>query len=142
MEYLIDKEALKDKVIKEISRFAAGAHADDGSSLFDAYKILSRDHATILDYIEGGVSAICVRLIDISSKEDNKIVFDISDFIPSMEGPAKEELDRYIVYNACWQWVEDKAAAEGNPYKQRADEALANANILLKTRKSPKSYKK
>lgn len=138
MDYVIDKEALKGKVIKEISRFAAGAHSDDGSSLFDAYKILSRDHDTVLDYIEDGISSICVTLVDISTKEEGKIVFNVPDFITSMEEPAKKELDRYIVYRACKQWVEDKAGAETNPYEQRANEALTNANILLKTRKSPK----
>ena len=138
MEYTIDKEDLKGKIIKEISRLAAESRGDDGSSLFDAYKVLSRDHDTILDYIDAGIDAICVALIGITTKKDGALTFTVPDFISSMEGAVGKELESYIVYHACSLWVEDKSMTESDTYKKRAESALTNANILLKTRKSPK----
>lgn len=140
MEYVIDKESLKKSAIKEISRYAASAYGDDGSSLYDAFKVTSRDDSVIEGYIDDGISAICVRLFDVATRGDDAIEFEVPDFDSSMENEVSKELERFVVYNACSLWIADKNEKESEKYEKRAIASLDRAHILLKSRKAPKRY--
>ena len=138
MEYVINKESLLQAVTKEISRFAAGAYGEDGTSLFDAYKVTSRDGETLQEYISDGVSAICSRLFDVATKEDDKVYFNVPDFDSSLSAVTQEELDRFVKNNACALWLADKNSEESQRFEKRAVAALDRAHVLLKSRKAPK----
>ena len=138
MEYVIDKESLKKSTVQEISRYAASAYGDDGSSLYDAFRVTSRDDSVIERYIEDGISAIFVRLFDVATREDSAIEFDVPDFDSSMEGEVEKELEKFVVYKACALWIADKNEKESEKYDKRAIASLDRAHILLKSRKAPK----
>lgn len=138
MTYDINKTTIIDSIEKEISRFAASAYGEDGSSLYDAYRITSRDQQTIEDYIADAVDAICVRLYDVAIKGSDNIAFDVPDYDSSMSGSISRELDRFLVMNSCALWLEEKGAPEFTRFEKRASTALDNAHILIKSRKAPK----
>lgn len=138
MDYGFNTETLKQSAIKEISRFAAGAYGEDGTSLFDAMKVTSRDEETLAEYIEDGISAICVRLFDVATKGDNSIQFNVPDYDASLDDEIQKELDRYLKYNACALWLTDKNSAESERYAKRAVASLDKAHLMLKSRKAPK----
>lgn len=138
MDYGFNKETLVQDVIKEISRFAASAYGDDGTPLFDVMKTTSRDTDTLGEYVEDGISAICVRMMDVATKNDTSITFNVPDFDSSMEAEVQKELDRYLKYNACALWLADKNSSERERFEKRAASSLDKAHIMLKSRKAPK----
>lgn len=140
MEYVIDKESLKKSAVQEVSRYAASAYGDDGSSLYDAFRVTSRDDSVIERYIEDGISAICVRLFDVATRGDDAIEFEVPDFDSSMENEVSKELERFVVYRTCSLWIADKNEKESEKYEKRAIASLDKAHILLKSRKAPKRY--
>lgn len=138
MTYSINPSTLFASAEKEISRFAATAYSEDGASLYDAYKVLDRDKATIEGYINEAVDAICVRLFDVATKSTDSITFDVPDYDPSMGETITRELDKYVVMKACAFWLEDKGAPEYTRFEKRALAALDNAHLMIKSRKAPK----
>jgi hypothetical protein len=137
MKYNYIESDLSAYIKKEISRFAASSYSEDGSSLYDAYKILSRDEDTINSHIRDSVNSICVRFFDVASMKENGIVFNIPDFDYSMAASTCKQLDLFIVMNSCALWLEGKRAQEYQMYEKKAVSALDNAHILIKSRKAP-----
>lgn len=138
MTYTYTASILLESVKKEISRFAASAHGEDGSPLYDAYKISSRDEETVEGYISDAVDNICVRLFDVAKPSDGSIVFDVPDYDSSMTSSVIGQLDRFVVMRSCASWLGEKGAPEYERYEKRAMSALDNAHILIKSRKAPK----
>lgn len=138
MTYNFDQETLLTSAEKEISRFAATAYSEDGVSLFDAYKVLERDKATLGDYILDALDAICVRLFDVALKGADSISFDVPDYDASMSDSIARELDKFVVMKTCASWLEDKGAPEYARFEKRAVASLDNAHHLIKSRKAPK----
>lgn len=138
MTYNFTVTELVESIKKEVSRFAASAYSDDGSSLYDAYRILSRDEETLEGHISDAVDAICVRLFDVALKNGDGIVFNVPDYDSSMSTSINDQLDRFIVMRSCAMWLEEKGAPEYERYEKRAVSALDNAHILIKSRKAPK----
>lgn len=138
MTYNFTVTELVESIKKEVSRFAASAYSDDGSSLYDAYRILSRDEETLEGHISDAVDAICVRLFDVALKSGDGIVFNVPDYDSSMSTSINDQLDRFIVMRSCAMWLEEKGAPEYERYEKRAASALDNAHILIKSRKAPK----
>lgn len=143
MTYTIDTESILASVNKEVSRAAALSHGDDGSPLYDAYKILSRDQDTLEEYLGDALSVVFMRLYDIATREaaDGKvtITFDVPDFDLSMEPEVKKELNRHASLMVCSYWFLEKgAAAKSEEFAKRAEAALEKAHVLLKSRKTPK----
>ena len=138
MTYNINEKTLLESAEKEISRFAATAYSEDGTSLYDAYKVLDRDKSTLKEYIAESVDAICVRLFDVATKATTSITFDVPDFDMSMSDSIKRELDKFVVMRACAYWLEEKGAPEYARYEKRASAALDSSHVLIKSRKAPK----
>lgn len=138
MEYTINTEELLQGVTKYISRFAAGAYGDDATSLYDVYKVTSRDTDTLKEYINDGVGTICSRLFDVASRGESKISFEVPDFDSTMTEVVNEELSRFLKNNACALWLADKNTEQSERFEKRATAALDRAHVLLKSRKAPK----
>lgn len=143
MEYTVDIDAILPMVEKEVSRAASLSFDDEGSSLYDAYKLLARDTDTIKEYIGDAVSTIFVRLFDIATRSETEgklmMEFNVPDFDASMENEVIKELNRYITLMTCCSWFQEKgAAALSESYEKRAGRALDKAHTLLKSRKTPK----
>ena len=138
MTYNIEQDTLLTSAEKEISRFASTAYSEDGTSLYDAYKVLERDKDTLKGYINEAVDAICMRLFDVAIKGSGVIAFDVPDYDSSMSDSISRELDRFVVTKTCAAWLEDKGAPEAARFEKRAASALDNAHRLLKSRKAPK----
>lgn len=136
MDVTITTSNLKTAIIKEISRFAATAYSEDGSSLYDAYRTTSRDDSTIGNYINLAVDAIVARLSNIATASDNKITFNAPD-VDSTNKAIEREVENFITMKSCSLWLEEKGAVEFNKYEARATSALNAINILVKTRKAP-----
>lgn len=130
-------------VNKEVSRAAAMSHGDDGSPLFDAYKILSRDTDTLKEYMGDAVSAIFLRLFDIATRGSEggniTLTFDVPDFDLSMEPEVTKELNRFVTLMVCSYWLLEKGAGlKSEEFGKRAEASLEKAHVLLKSRKTPK----
>ena len=138
MTYNIEQDVLLAAAKLEISRFAASAYSEDGSSLYDAYKVLERDESQLNCYIDEAVDAICVRLFDVALKGAASISFDVPDYDSSMSDSIERELDKYVAMKTCAAWLEDKGAPEYARYEKRAVAALDMAHKLIKSRKAPK----
>lgn len=142
MEYTVDISAILPMVEKEVSRAASSSYDDEGSSLYDAYKLLARDTDTIKEYIGDAVSTIFVRLFDIATRSETEgklmMEFNVPDFDASMENEVIKELNRYITLMTCCSWFEEKGATLSENYEKRAIKALDKAHVLLKSRKTPK----
>ena len=143
MTYTITSESILASVDKEVSRAAAMAHGDDGSPLFDAYRILSRDRDTLEEYMGDAVSAVFLRLFDIATRSGGNgsvtITFDVPDFDGSMEPEVTKELNRFITLMVCSYWLLEKGAGpKSEEFAKRAEAALEKAHVLLKSRKTPK----
>lgn len=142
MKYTVDIDAILPMVEKEVSRAASSSYDDEGSSLYDAYKLLARDTDTIKEYIGDAVSTIFVRLFDIVTRSETEgklmMEFNVPDFDASMENEVIKELNRYITLMTCCSWFEEKGATLSENYEKRAIKALDKAHVLLKSRKTPK----
>lgn len=142
MEYTVDISTILPMVEKEVSRAASSSYDDEGSSLYDAYKLLTRDNDTIKEYIGDAVSTIFVRLFDIATRSETEgklmMEFNVPDFDASMENEVIKELNRYITLMTCCSWFEEKGATLSENYEKRAIKALDKAHVLLKSRKTPK----
>lgn len=142
MKYTVDIDAILPMVEKEVSRAASSSYDDEGSSLYDAYKLLARDTDTIKEYIGDAVSTIFVRLFDIATRSETEgklmMEFNVPDFDASMENEVIKELNRYITLMTCCSWFEEKGATLSENYEKRAIKALDKAHVLLKSRKTPK----
>lgn len=139
MTYNINKETIINMVEKEISRFAARAYDESGGSLFDSYKILDRDKDVLSVYINTAVTFILTRFSDIATNGgENKIAFNIPDFDDTMDQSVVTVLDEYLIDKTCGHWLAEKEAERSSYYMGKAAADLDRAEVLLKTRKTPK----
>lgn len=143
MTYTIDQQTILASVNREVSRAAAVAHGDDGSPLYDAYRILSRDSDTLQEYLGDAVSAMFLKLRDIATRSQEgdvvTVSFDVPDFDTTLEPEVRKELNRFMSLMVCSYWFLEKGAdKKSEEFAGRAEASLGKAHVLLKSRKTPK----
>lgn len=142
MEYCITHEALIELVKEEVSRIADRAYAEDGTSLYDAIRIIDKDLSTIKRMIADASSVILERFRDylvapasgtvVSSETFN---FHLPDMAEEQEPIAKAELQRFLSLQVVALWLRERYAQEYESYLERATTALDKAARALFTRK-------
>lgn len=143
IEYIVDPDVILLSVKKDISRAAGMARGDDGSPLYDAYKVLSRDTETLQEYLGDAVSAMFLRLYDIASRSESSgkitVSFDVPDFDMSLLQEVTKELGRFMSLSVCSYWFLEKGDKEkSEEFAGRSETSLTKAHVLLKSRKTPK----
>ena len=139
MNYTVNTTTLTNLVTEEVSRVAAASYAEDGTSLYDAISIKSRDADTVSRLIRDGVDAAAARLADICTIVSSPLALTINvpDMDSTKETMAKDELDRAISLWAVAAWLKEKMPSRVEEYAERAGAALQNAIVMLKTRTTP-----
>lgn len=138
MDWNIDIDNIYNLVDEEVSRAADSAYSDDGVSLYDNVVLSARDKDTVLRFIGDAVQGIQARLFDVARIiSPTEVHFHLPDFDPSYETSAKAELTRYIVMAVCASLFRQTRAVLVQEYTDRAQLAINNAVVMLKTRKSP-----
>lgn len=131
-----------------LQEFSDGAVSSICSALFDIATFKSASDptpenpgGTTPENPEGSTpeaSSVSEEESNTAVTSQNQISFDVPDFDESMASNVSYELSKYIVNYACAEWFKDKSAKDVELYTSRASDALAKANILLKSRKAPK----
>ena len=86
MDYIINKQNLKNLIEEEVSLAADQAYSDDGVSLYDQVVLTEKDKGTIDRFIDDAVSTLCRRTHDICS------------FVPYNPQQAVDSLDNPLYY--------------------------------------------
>lgn len=123
-----------------LKEFSDGAVSSICSALFDIATFISASDPAP-ENPEGSTpetASVSEEESDTAVISQNQISFDVPDFDESMASNVSYELSKYIVYYACAEWFKDKSAKDVELYTSRASDALAKANVLLKSRKAPK----
>lgn len=123
-----------------LTEFSDGAVSSICSALFDIATFKSASDPTPENPEEStpGTASVSEEESNTAVTSQNQISFDVPDFDESMASNVSYELSKYIVNYACAEWFKDKSAKDVELYTSRASDALAKANILLKSRKAPK----
>lgn len=139
MTHTIDTSDIAALINEEVSRAAAAAYSEDGTSLYDSITIHSRDAATVSRLIWDSVDAIVRRTADICTLIPSPLAlsFYTPDMDTSKESAAKDEIDRAISLGACAAWFKEKLPSRAEEYLNRANTALDLAVGLMKTRIAP-----
>ena len=139
MTYTVNNTTLTALVTEEVSRVAAAAYSDDGTSLYDSVSIKSRDADTVSRMIRDGVDAVAARSADICTVIPSPLALSLyaPDMDSTKENMTKDELDRAISLWAVSTWLKEKLPDRSEEYLARANEALEKAVIYLKTRTAP-----
>lgn len=147
MYYIIDKSALLEKVKEEVSKVADDAYTDDGVSLYDAIIITEKDVDQVNRYLDDAIDLLVRRAFDITKYAPlvdadthavtPRLLFYVPDFDTTMEDSVKDELDKYLTLSACIALFQSRRAAVLPEFQTRAQAAMDNVVVLLKSRKSP-----
>lgn len=141
MEYVIEKTTLYDLIDEEVSRMADRAYAEDGSSLYDAIRILDRDADTVDRMISDSVSVLASRFRDVIAPVAEEPSVSLSLYLPDMEDSmqpvAERELTRFLVMQTVALWSQEKFAQQYEGYVALATSALEKAERALFTRRRP-----
>ena len=141
MEYVIDKTTLYDLIDEEVSRMADRAYAEDGTSLYDAVRILDRDADMIDRMVSDSVSTLVSRFRNVLALVSTESGVSLSLYLPDMEETmqpvAYDELTRFLVMQTVALWSQLKSTQEYEGYVARATAALDKAEMALLTRRRP-----
>lgn len=139
MTYTINNTTITNLVTEEVSRVAAAAYADDGTSLYDSIVIHSRDANDVSRAIMDAVDAVVRRTTDICTyiPATPALSFYVPDMDSTKETLASDELTRAISLWAVSIWMREKYPARYQDYADRAAAALDAAVAMMKTRTTP-----
>ena len=136
-EYYINKNRLLSAIDREISRVAAAAYGDDGTPLYDAIKMTSRDEVVIKEMIDDAASALLTRLSDITTYDSGYFVFDIPEERTHNIDTIGSVIDRFVVMNVCSAWMLQKYPIKAEAYGARSTDALNKVERLLHEKLPP-----
>lgn len=141
--YYINKNKILPLIEKEVSRVAASAFAEDGTPLYDAIVIRSRDTDTVKDMIDDAATAMLTRLADIATYSSGLFEFDIPEERTHDITTIGKVVDKFIVMNACSAWMIQKYPLKAEEYGARSTDALNKVERLLleKLPPVPPTYK-
>ena len=139
MTYTINNTTITNLVTEEVSRVAAAAYADDGTSLYDSIVIHSRDANDVSRAIKDAVDAVIKRAVDICTyiPATPALSFYAPDMDSTKETAASDEVTRAIVLGAVSVWMREKYPVRYQDYADRSAAALNNAIAMIKTRTTP-----
>ena len=129
--YYINKNKMLPLIEKEVSRVAASAFAEDGTPLYDAIVIKSRDVDTVKDMIEDAATAMLTRLADIATYSSGLFEFDIPEERTHDITTIGKVVDKFIVMNVCSAWMIQKYPIKAEEYGARSTDALNKVERLL-----------
>lgn len=135
--YYINKKKILPVIEREISRVAAAAFSEDGTPLFDAIKLTSRDEAVVSEMIDDAATAMLTRLSDIATYTSGLFEFDIPEERTHDIMTIGKVIDRFIVMNVCSAWMIQKHIAKAEEYGARSTDALNKVERLLHEKLPP-----
>lgn len=135
--YELDKGKIYSQVDREVSRVAASAFGEDGSSLYDAIVLTSRDKDTIYEMIDDAASALLTRLSDIATYCAGVFQFFVTDERSHNTMVIGNAIDRFIVMNICSAWMQQRYSPKADEYGARSSDALEKADRLLREKHPP-----
>jgi hypothetical protein len=135
--YYINKKKIFPLIEKEVSRVAASAFAEDGTPLYDAIVITSRDTDTIYEMIDDAATAMLTRLSDIATYSSGLFEFDIPEERTHDIMTIGKVIDRFIVMNVCSAWMIQKYTAKAEEYGARSTDAITKVERLLHEKLPP-----
>lgn len=135
--YYINKKKIVPLIEREVSRVAASAFADDGTSLYDAIVIKSRDAETINEMIDDAATAMLTRLSNIAAYTSGLFEFDIPEDRTHDIMTIGKVIERFIVMNVCSAWMIQKYIAKAEEYGARSTDALNKVERLLHEKLPP-----
>lgn len=143
MKYQVKIETIREAVIAEVSKLAASAYSDDGSSQYDGAMIYSSDVAHVDESIRDALKSVIVRMPDIATVTggdegyDGALQFNVPDLATENEPWITRELDRYLTMYTVASWLQDRLTEKAPIYTTSAVAHIDNATMMLKTRKTP-----
>lgn len=135
--YYINKKKLIPLIEKEVSRVAASAFAEDGTPLYDAIVIKSRDTDTINEMIDDAATAMLTRLSDIATYSSGLFEFDVPEERTHDIMTIGKVIDRFVVMNVCSAWMIQKHTPKAEEFGARSTDALAKVERLLHEKLPP-----
>lgn len=135
--YYINKKKIFPLIEKEVSRVAASAFAEDGTPLYDAIVITSRDTDTIYEMMDDAATAMLTRLSDIATYSSGLFEFDIPEERTHDIMTIGKVIDRFIVMNVCSAWMIQKHTAKAEEYGARSTDAITKVERLLHEKLPP-----
>lgn len=135
--HYINRKKLLNSIEREVSRVAATAFAEDGTSLYDAIIITSRDEEVVKEMIDDAKSALVTRLSDIATMSSDLLEFDVPDSRTHDITVIGSAIDRFIVVNVCSAWMIQKHKDKAEEYGARATDAINKVERLLYERLPP-----
>lgn len=135
--YYINKKKILPVIEREISRVAASAFGEDGTPLFDAIKLTSRDEDVVSEMIDDAATAMLTRLSDIATYTSGLFEFDIPEERTHDITTIGKVVDRFIVMNVCSAWMIQKHPAKAEEYGARSTDALNKIERLLHEKLPP-----
>lgn len=135
--YYINKNKILPLIEREVSRIAASAFAEDGTPLYDAIVITSRDDSTIKDMIDDAATAMLTRLSDIATYFSGQFEFDIPEERTHDIMTIGKMIDRFIVMNVCSAWMIQRHKIKAEDYGARSTDALEKVERLLREKLPP-----
>ena len=129
--YSINKNNIVPLIEREVARVASSAYAEDGTPLYDAIVITSRDSEVIDEMIEDAATALLTRLSDVASCDSGTFTFDIPEERTHDISTIGKVIDRYIVMNVCSAWMIQKHKPKAEEYGARTTDAVNKIERLL-----------
>ena len=129
--YYINKNKILPLIEREVSRVAASAFAEDGTPLYDAIVITSRDTDIIKEMIDDAATAMLTRLSGLATYSSGLFEFDIPEERTHDITTIGNVVDRFIVMNVCSAWMIQKHTAKAEEYGARSTDALNKVERLL-----------
>lgn len=145
MYYVINKSALYDRILEEVSYVADDAYAEGGGSLYDSVILTEKDKPKVNRLIDDAVSAFVRRAFDICKYAPlvqqevitPRLVFHVPDFDTTMQDAALEEVSNFIVLYSATQLFQERRPSVVPLYTDKVQAAMDKAITLLKSRKAP-----
>ena len=135
--YYINKNKMLPLIEREVSRVAASAFGEDGTPLYDAIRITSRDEDTLKDMIDDAMTAMLTRLSDIATLSSGMFEFDIPEERTHDITTIGKVVDRFIVMNVCSAWMLQKYPVKAEEYGARSTDAIEKIERLLHEKLPP-----
>lgn len=119
----------------EIARVAASAYTEDGISMYDAIRPVSRDSALLQSYYDGALAYMNARLKG-RAVSGEQVMLPFADSIAS-ETDITPLVNNFMVSYICAEWFRRKYPVKNEEYAAKATASLEQLVILAKTRKQP-----
>jgi hypothetical protein len=132
----IEGNSVLELVRGEIMRVAASAYTEDGTSMYDAIRPISRDEEQLLSYYDKALSYMNARFKGRAIHSGTTLSLPLQDSVAS-EDVIQPMVTTYLVNRTCAEWFRKKYPAKYEEYATEATSILDQIVVLVKTRKEP-----